>query len=176
MTFLYVGDHIVGLLPQVTWQTKFLLVVTYYFTKWREVEPYAQIKVSLLNQLRVLHAIVLDNGPQFISKSFQQFFFFLEFGIKNVYSTPRYPSTNGQAEVINKTLLNYIQKRLTSAKGKWVDELAIILWGYHKTLKQPTRETPYALAFGNEALIPVKFGLDLLHTSKPPTFVMRWMS
>ena len=50
-------------------------------------------------------------------------------------------------------------------KGKWVDKLPITLWAYRTTQEQPTRETSYALAFGVEALIPVKSGLDTLHTS-----------
>ena len=48
------------------------------------------------------------------------------------------------------TLLNYLKKILTSAKGKWVDE--------------PTRETPYALAFGAKALIPMESELDVFRT------------
>ena len=53
---------------------------------------------------------------------------------------------------------------MASAKGKWVDELPIALWAYRITPKQPTGETPYYLAFKAEALIPVEFGLDILHT------------
>ena len=35
-----------------------------------------------------------------------------EYGIKNVYSSPWYPESNGQDEVTNKTLLEYLKKRL----------------------------------------------------------------
>ena len=67
-----------------------------------------------------------------------------------------------KAEVMNKTLLGYLKKRLTTTKGKWVDELPIALWAYRTTPKQPTGETPYAFAFGAEALIPFKSGLKTL--------------
>ena len=63
---------------------------------------------------------------------------------------------------MNKTLLGYLKKRLTRAKSKWVDELPIGLRAYRTTLKQPTEETPYALAFGTEALILVEFRLENL--------------
>nr|CAN76644.1 hypothetical protein VITISV_012223 [Vitis vinifera] len=45
-----------------------------------------------------------------------------ELKIKNLYSTPRYPQSNGQAEVINKTMFSVLKKRLEKAKGKWVEE------------------------------------------------------
>ena len=117
---------------------------------------------NIICPFRILHSVVLDNGPWFISKPFQQFC--IEYGIKNVYSTPRYLQSNGQAEVINKTLLDYLKKRLTSARGKWVDKLPIMLWAYCTTPKQPTGETPYALAFGAEALIPIESRLGTLFT------------
>ena len=115
---------------------------------------------SIICRFRVLHAIVSDNGPQFISKPFQQFC--VEFGIKNIFYTPRYPQSNGQANVMNKTLVTYLKKRLTSTKCKWVDELPIALWAYRTIPRQPTRETPYALTFGAKALTPVESRLDVL--------------
>ena len=75
---------------------------------------------------------------------------------------PRYSQSNGKVEVINKTLLGYLKKRLTTTKGKWVYELPIALWAYRTTQKLPTEETSYALAFGVEALILVEFELETL--------------
>ena len=147
------------------------MLATYYFTKWAKAKAYAQINASHLTlfvqrkficRFGVPHSIVSNNGPQFINKLFQQFC--TEYGIKNVNSSPWYPQSNGQAEVINKTLLCCLKKRLKSIKGKWVDELPIAPWAYHTTPKQPTEETPYALAFGSEALIPIESGLETLHT------------
>ena len=140
-----------------------MLVATDYFTKWVETEAYAQVMATQLIQFveknivcrfGVPHSIVSDNGPQFISKAFHKFC--MEYRIKNVYSTPRYPQSNGQAEVTNKTLLGYLKKLLTTVKGKWMNELPIELWAYRTTPKQPTGETPYALAYGVEAQIPIK--------------------
>ncbi|KAL6348904.1 hypothetical protein AAG906_033560 [Vitis piasezkii] len=53
--------------------------------------------------------------------------------IRNSYSTPRYPQSNGQAEATNKTLINALKKRLEQAKGKWVEELPGVLWAYRTT-------------------------------------------
>ena len=92
------GIDVVGPLPLATCQRKFMLVATDYFTKWVEVEAYAQIKATQLIQLvqnnilcrfKVPHSLVSYNGLQFISKEFQQFC--TKYEIKNVYSSPRYP-------------------------------------------------------------------------------------
>ena len=108
---------------KIVGQRKFIMVATDYFTKWAEAKAYAQIKASHLTQFvqrniicrfGVPHSIISDNGPQFISKSFQQFC--AEYGIKNVFSTPRFPQSNGQVEVTSKTLLGYLKRKLTSAK------------------------------------------------------------
>ncbi|KAL5570327.1 hypothetical protein UlMin_026902 [Ulmus minor] len=71
------------------------------------------------------------------------------------FSTPRYPQANGQAESTNKTVINIIKKRLEKAKGLWADELPGVLWAYRTTAKTSTGETPFALAYGIEAVIPV---------------------
>ena len=45
-----------------------------------------------------------------------------------------------------------------------MDELSVALWAYQTTPRQPTRETPYALAFGAEARIPIESRLEPLCT------------
>ncbi|KAK2998279.1 hypothetical protein RJ639_022952 [Escallonia herrerae] len=66
-----------------------------------------------------------------------------------------------ETEVTNRTLLQGLKKKLDGAKGLWVDELHKILWAY-RTTRNPTGETPFNLAFGTEALIPVEIGLPSL--------------
>ena len=75
------------------------------------------------------------------------------------------PTAKPRSQKKKKTLLNYLKKLLTAAKGRWVNELPIALWAYHTIPKQPTRETPYALAFGVEALIPIESELENLRTN-----------
>ena len=48
-------------------------------------------------------------------------------GITNRYSIPAYPQENGQAEAVNKVMVNGLKKRLDDAKGKWVNELPHVL-------------------------------------------------
>ena len=131
------GMDIVGPLPTAAAQKKFLLVATDYFSKWVEAEAYASIKdknvkrfvwKNIVCRFGISQAIIADNGPQFDSSAFKDLC--AELYIKNLYSTPRYPQSNGQVEATNKTLLSGLKKRLEKAKGKWVEELLGVLWAY----------------------------------------------
>ena len=82
-----------------------------------------------------------DNGLQFDSRAFRKYCFNL--GIKNRYSTPAYPQGNGQAETVNKVIVNGLKKRLDDAKGKWVEELPYVLWTYRITPQRSIRETSF---------------------------------
>ena len=84
--------------------------------------------------------------------------------IRNSYSTPRYPQSNGQAEATNKTLITTLKKRLEQAKGKWVEELPDVLWAYRTTPGPLTGNTPFALAYEMDAVIPTEIGLPTIRT------------
>ncbi|RVW82262.1 Retrovirus-related Pol polyprotein from transposon 17.6 [Vitis vinifera] len=152
-----------GTLPAAPAQKKFLLVATDYFSKWVEAEAYASIKdkdvtkfvwKNIVCRFGIPQIIIADNGPQFDSIAFRNFC--SELNIRNSYSTPRYPQSNGQAEATNKTLINALKKRLEQAKGKWVEELPGVLWAYRTTPGRPTGNTPFALTYGMDAVIPLK--------------------
>jgi hypothetical protein len=77
-----------------------------------------------------------------------------------------YPKSNGQVEATNKTLLATLKKKLDRRKGLWVEYVPEVLWSYRTTARTPTGETPFSLAYGTEAVIPVEIGspsLRVLH-------------
>ncbi|RVW59328.1 Transposon Ty3-I Gag-Pol polyprotein [Vitis vinifera] len=165
------GMDIVGPLPTAPAQKKFLLVATNYFSKWVEAEAYASIKdkdvtkfvwKNIVCRFGIPHTIIADNGPQFDSIAFRNFC--SKLNIRNSYSTPRYPQSNGQAKATNKTLITALKKRLEQAKGKWVEELPGVLWAYRTTPGRPIGNTPFALAYGMDAVIPTEIGLPTIRT------------
>ena len=173
-SFAQWGIDIVGSLPLAPTQKKLLLVTTDYFSKWIKVDSFASIKdrdvtrfiwKNIVYQFGIPRSIVFDNGPQFDSRVYQDFC--QELKIRNLYSTPRYPKSNGQAEASNKTLLTALKKRLDSAKGKWVEELPGVLWAYKTTARKPTGISPFALTYGMEAVIPTEIGLPTVRTTTP---------
>ena len=56
----------------------------------------------------------------------------------------------------NRTLLKIIKAKLDNAKGAWLEELPNILWAYRTTARTLTRETPFRLTYGTEAIISVE--------------------
>ena len=98
-----------------------------------------------------------DNGKQFDNAKFRDFC--VELRIKNYYSSPAHPQSNGQAKVTIKTLKAALKTKLEDLKGKWVEYLPEVLWAYRTPRRSATQETPFALAFGTEAIAPVKVGL-----------------
>ena len=113
---------------------KYLLVGTDYFTKWVVAEPLANIRdanvkrfvwKNIVTRFGVPHVLISDNGLQFDSKMFRRYCG--ELGITNRYSTPTYHQRNGQAEAINKVIVNGLKKKLDDAKGKWMEELPYVL-------------------------------------------------
>ena len=79
-------------------------------------------------------------------------------GITNRYSTPAYPQENGQAEAVNKVIVNGFKKRLDNAKGKWVEELSHVLWTYRTMPHRSTGEMPFSMTYGANAVIPLETG------------------
>ena len=86
-------------------------------------------------------------------------------GITNRYSTPAYPQGNGQAEAINKVIVNGLKKRLDDAKGKSVEELSYVLWTYRIIPPRSIGETPLLMTYGAEAVILLETGFPTLRTS-----------
>ena len=56
-------------------------------------------------------------------------------------------------------MLKIIKTQLKRAKGIWPDELPSVLWAYRTTAWTPTKETPFQLAYGSEAIILAEVGL-----------------
>ena len=72
---------------------------------------------NIVTRFGVPNFLISDNGLQFDSRAFREFCG--DLGIKNKYSTPMYPQSNGQAKAVNKIIVNGLKKRLDGAKGKW---------------------------------------------------------
>ena len=161
-----------GPFPNVVGNKKYLLVCTDYFTKWVEAEPLANIRdvdvkrfiwKNIITQFEVPCVLISDNGLQFDSKAFRKYC--SDLGIKNKYSTSAYPQGNGQAEAVNKVIMNRLKKRLDDAKGKWVEELPHVLWTYRTTPRKSTGETYFSMTYEAEAVIPLENDFPTMRTS-----------
>ena len=86
-------------------------------------------------------------------------------GSSQIWSTPAYPQGNGQPKAVNKVIVNGLKKRLDDAKGRWVEELPHVLWTYRTTPWKSTRETPFLITYGVEAVIPLENGFPTMRSS-----------
>ena len=102
------------------------------------------------------HAFVTNNGKQFDCDSFWKWCAKLH--IRNYFSSPGHPQAYGQIEATNKTIFKTLKNKFGDKKRDWANDLPEVLWVYWTTNKTPIEETPYALAFRTEAIIPVKLG------------------
>ncbi|XP_057730600.1 uncharacterized protein LOC130945929 [Arachis stenosperma] len=94
-----------------------------------------------------------------LQKYLEKFTEFLNgLGIRQRFSSVEHPRTNGQVESANKVILSGLKKRLDNKKGAWADELASVLWSYRTTEQSSTKETPFRLTYGVDAVIPVEIG------------------
>jgi hypothetical protein len=108
---------------------------------------------NIITRFGIPKMIVTDNGPQFVSQEFQALC--NRYGIELHHSSPYYPQGNGQAEATNKTLINIVRKTTERHKASdWPEKLIEALWAYRTSIRTPTGETPYALTFGMEAVVP----------------------
>ena len=105
---------------------------------------------------------ISDNGLQFDSKALRKYC--SDLGINNRYSIPAYPQGNGQAEAVNKVIVNGLKKRLDDAKGRWVEELPHVLWTYKTTPRKSTGETPFSMTYGAKAVIPLENGFPTMRS------------
>ena len=118
---------------------------------------------NIVTLFGIPHTLISDNDLQFDSKAFRRYCF--DLGITNRYCTPAYPQGNGQAEAVNKVIVNGLKKRLDDAKGKWVEELSHILWTYWTTPCRSIGEKPFSMTYGAEAVIPLETRFLTLRTS-----------
>ncbi|XP_074351934.1 uncharacterized protein LOC141691090 [Apium graveolens] len=77
------------------------------------------------------------------------------------FTSVAHPQANGKAEVANRIILDGLKKRIKKSRNNYVDEILPILWAYRTTCRVTTGATPFMLAYGAEAVVPV----EILHSS-----------
>ncbi|CAL1400208.1 unnamed protein product [Linum trigynum] len=143
------GMDLLGPFPKAPGQMKYLILATV-----TEAQVRKFTKKNIFTRFGLPESIVADHGKQFDCKKFVEFCD--DNGVVLRFSSVAYPQANGQAEAANKSILHGLHTRLAGAKGRWVEELPSVLWAHRTTYKTATGETPFALTYGSEAVIPVE--------------------
>ena len=163
--FMKWGIDFMGPFKQVTQRrNKYIIVATDYVTKWAEAKalPDNTAKSTawfLFDQVIARFGcpleIVSDQGTHFINEVIQ--YLTQRLMIKHRKSTPYYPRSNGLAESTNKTLKGILTKIVQQEPHNWDRKLVSALWAYRTAYKVTTNQTPFRLAYGQEAVVPLEF-------------------
>ena len=124
-------------------------VVVDHLTKWASVCPIKNkrgdtIANCLLHKVlpslpRVPERILTDNGPEFISASFEEVL--QSYGIYHSYSTPHKPAANGAVERLNRTLIEMIRSECSDSE-EWDACLPRVILNYNNSVHSSTGFTP----------------------------------
>ena len=138
-------------------QGKMFLIVIDAYSKWPEVaamnESTSLATVGKLRRMFATHGLpkvsVSDNGPAFVGDELKQFM--KRNGVKQVYSAPYHPASNGQAERMVRVFKESL-KTLTT--GDIQTKLDRLLYKYRITPHSSTGKTPAQLMFNRELRSP----------------------
>jgi transposase InsO family protein len=154
----------VGILPRAPAGFRFLFLGVDMFTKWMEATPVVNITQkaavkflqSIIYRFVVPKRVLTDNGTQFKGAKFSKYC--TDFGIDHQPSSAAHPQTNGQVERNNGLLLQGKKIRMfqdLEARGRnWHKELPSVLWALRTNINRATRDMPFNLVYGSEAVLP----------------------
>jgi transposase InsO family protein len=153
---------LLGPLPPVQGNLKYVVVAVEYFSKWIEAKPLATITSATIQKFfwqnivcrfGVPKAITVDNGTQFDDETFKDFCD--QIGTKIHFASVRHPESNELVERENGIIMTGIMKLIFNQPGgKWPDELIKVVWSHNTTISRSIGFTPFKLLFGDEAITP----------------------
>ncbi|RVW83328.1 Transposon Tf2-12 polyprotein [Vitis vinifera] len=122
------------------------LVATDYFSKWVEAEAYASIKDKDVTKFHCIQEFLFGiEYPEFI--------------LHATLSSKQWPGGS------HKQNSNQCLKEKAGASQREVGGgLPGVLWAYRTTPGRPTGNTPFALTYGMDAVIPTEIGLPTIRT------------
>ncbi|GAU29612.1 hypothetical protein TSUD_164620 [Trifolium subterraneum] len=170
-------DFITGLPKSQTYTT--ILVVVDRFSKGIHLAPlhpnYTAHNVATIffDTTCKLHGIprslVSDRDPLFISKFWKELFALC--GTKLRMSTSYHPETDGQTEVINRVLEQYLRSSVHHKPSLWAKFLPLAEWAYNTSKHSSTGFSRFHLTYGKEPpSIP-----QYLQGSSPVEAVDTWL-
>jgi hypothetical protein len=160
------GVDILGQFPRAVDGYQYLFVTIDKFTKWPEATPVVSITQSaavaflksIVCRFGVPSRIITDNGTQFTSWIFQQYYEGIDTQL--CFASVAHPRSNGQVERANAEILRGLKTHTYDCLKKhgtnWASELPSVLWGNRTTPSRATGETPFFLVYGAEACLPLE--------------------
>ena len=146
---------------------KNILVITDHFTRFATAfvtnsESAPTVAKILVHQYFPAYQwpekILTDQGGCFESLLFKNILKLTE--IKKLRTSPYRPSTNGQAEKFNSTLLRMLGTLPNSEKPNWAEWVPTLVHAYNCTISKVTGYSPHYLMFGRLPRLPIDIEFD----------------
>jgi len=78
----------------------------------------------------------------------------MQIGTKLCFASVKHPQSNGFIERADGIILQGISRRLHGRpKGKWEEELTLVIWSHNTSESRATKFTPFKLLFEEEAVL-----------------------
>ena len=174
-----IAMDIVGPFPISKSGSKYILVVSDYFTRWVEAFSIpSQDAVTVANRIvdsvfcrwGVPSQLHFDMGAQFESQTIQEISKIL--GINKTHTTPYHPQCDGLVERLNRTILAMLATMVNDHGESWEDHLAKVCFAYNTSIHSSAGYTPFYMMYGKEARIPadIVYGTPTRHPQTPSQY------
>jgi hypothetical protein len=95
--------------------------------------------------------LLSDNGPQFTTEFWTEFFSLLQTDIRLTWSY--HPQSNGQTERFNRTLIEALRSFVNACHDNW-DQFLVLEFAYNSTVNVSTGFSPFILQFAQAPRAP----------------------
>jgi hypothetical protein len=148
-------DFILGF-PRTKRRRDSIFMVVNRFSKMDHFIPYhksdnaSHVAYLLFTEIVRLHGvpttIVSDRDAKFLSHFWRTLW--LKLGTKLLFSTTCHPQTDGQTEVVNRTLYTMLRVILKSNLKLWEECLLYIEFAYNRSVHSTTKLSPFQVVYG----------------------------
>ena len=164
-----IGIDLIGPLPNPDGtKYSYILVMTDYFTKWPEAVALPSkesdvVAEAIYNKWYLRYGlpqtIHTDQGNEFTNDLLKRLN--SRSTVDHQFTTPYNPSSNGEVERFNRTLIESLSCYTEQSPSLWHRHLDGVLFAYRTSVHAATGYSPYYLTYGREARTP----LDILESS-----------
>jgi hypothetical protein len=159
--FERIAMDILGPLPMTYQGNKYVLVIQEYLTKWPVVVALSDqtantVAKALVEQVFLVYGVprilLTDRGTNFTSQVIREINEY--WGVKQSFTTPYHPQTDGMVERFNRTLTTMLASHVQENQRNWDDLIPYVTYAYRITVHASTKETPFFLMFGRDPTTP----------------------